>query len=177
MARFFPRNATEFEAWSPSEESCVQYLARRRWPKGFVCPSCLAVDPRPAFVRTRLLWQCRACSHQASVTTGTLLHRTRLPLSSCLRGAYLLGTVTPFKWRSSRPRSIRTFQKATRIRSYSAAWRLYWLLYGAVDALAKRDGFGYMSARPKILSEVVLCLVTSQPRFVSGRVRNSVRAG
>ena len=36
----YPRNWTEFLDWFASEEACLAYLEKLRWPDGFVCPAC-----------------------------------------------------------------------------------------------------------------------------------------
>ena len=38
------------------------------------------------------LWQCAACRHQTSVTAGTILHRTKTPLTVWFWAAYLMTT-------------------------------------------------------------------------------------
>lgn len=43
----------------------------------------------------RGLWQCKGCGRQTSVTAGTVLHRTRLPLTMWFWAAYLMSTHTP----------------------------------------------------------------------------------
>jgi transposase-like protein len=43
----------------------------------------------------RRLWQCKACGRQVSVTAGTVLHRTRVPLTVWFWAAYLVTTHTP----------------------------------------------------------------------------------
>lgn len=70
--------ATEFEEVFGTEERCVEYLRRKRWPDGFQCPRCGGRSAWP--LRTRPLDQCRGCSHQVSLTAGTLFHGTRKPL-------------------------------------------------------------------------------------------------
>src|SRR3954454_14897618 len=66
---------------------------RARWPDGFRCPRRGA---REAYeVAGRELLQCRACRHQASVTAGTVLHRTHVPLRLWFAAAYLITTHTP----------------------------------------------------------------------------------
>jgi ISXO2-like transposase domain/Transposase zinc-ribbon domain len=64
-----------------------------RWPDGFRCPGCGDGGSYPLV--TRDLLQCRACRRQASVTAGTVLDRTRLPLPLWCAAAYLVGTHTP----------------------------------------------------------------------------------
>ena len=40
-------------------------------------------------------WQCSACRYQVSVTAGTVMHRTRVPLRDWFWAAYLVTTHTP----------------------------------------------------------------------------------
>ena len=65
-----------------SNEACAQYLFDHRWPNGFVCPECQGTTYwtiRRAN-RTTPLYECTACHHQASVTAGTIFHRTKVAL-------------------------------------------------------------------------------------------------
>ncbi|HWK84416.1 MAG TPA: transposase, partial [Caldimonas sp.] len=50
----YPRNWNEFLDWFGSEEACLSYLERLRWPQGFVCPSCGVVQPAYRSSRLRL---------------------------------------------------------------------------------------------------------------------------
>src|SRR4051812_4692650 len=94
MARpAFPRSLTEFQDRFATEADCRRYLVACRWPDGFRCPRCGA---REAYeVAGRELLQCRSCRHQASVTAGTVLHRTHVPLRLWFAAAYLVTTHTP----------------------------------------------------------------------------------
>lgn len=75
----FPRTFEGFRKQFAGEEDCWLYLVESRWPEGFRCPACSSGEvwtlPR------RALFECRSCRRQTSVTAGTILHRTRLPLS------------------------------------------------------------------------------------------------
>ena len=75
----YPTSLTEFEAQFASQEDCIRYLAKLRWPNGFLCPQCGNSD---AWSTARGLWHCRICNRQTSVTAGTILHgvRSTLPL-------------------------------------------------------------------------------------------------
>ncbi len=89
----FPRSLAEFQGRFATEEGCRRYLVACRWPDGFRCPRCGA---REAYeVAERGLLRCRACRYQASVTAGTVLHRTHLPLRLWFAAAYLITTRTP----------------------------------------------------------------------------------
>lgn len=80
----------EFVALYGTESKCVDALFRVRWPDGFRCPSCQG----DAFYRIetagRPLFQCRACRHQASLTVGTLMQATKLPLRKWFLAIYLI---------------------------------------------------------------------------------------
>ena len=94
MARpVFPRSMAEFQARFASDDACRSYLMACRWPDGFRCPGC--GDGGSYSLATRDLLQCRACRRQTSVTAGTVLDRTRLPLPLWFAAAYLVTTHTP----------------------------------------------------------------------------------
>ena len=68
----------QFQRRFRTEAACRDYLFKFKWPEGFVCPSC----GHSAYYNLpkRNLFQCKACSHQTSVTTDTVMHKTRTPL-------------------------------------------------------------------------------------------------
>ena len=90
MSRLFPGTLPEFQATFPDEAACRRYLVESRWPEGFRCPACgsKAVWER----HSRLLFICARCRRQTSVTAGTVLDHTRLPLLTWFWAAYLLAT-------------------------------------------------------------------------------------
>ncbi len=72
-----------------TEEACEAELLRRMWPEGFRCPSC--GGDRCSRVRGRAhKWQCTRCSRQFSVTAGTAMRGTKLPLVKWFLAVYLL---------------------------------------------------------------------------------------
>jgi transposase-like protein len=73
----YPTTVLELRDQFTGEAACRQYLARLRWPEGFVCPRC---QNRAAWLTARGLYHCRQCDHQTSVTAGTLFADTNLPL-------------------------------------------------------------------------------------------------
>jgi hypothetical protein len=89
----FPRSLAEFQARFASDEACRRYLVACRWPDGFRCPGC--GHNGSYALAARDLLPCRACRHPTSVTAGTVLDRTRLPLSLWFAAAYLITTHTP----------------------------------------------------------------------------------
>ena len=63
----YPRNWNAFLDWFGSEEACLAYLERLRWPQEFVCPACGVSQPPYRSSRGRLM--CRACGRQSTVTS------------------------------------------------------------------------------------------------------------
>ena len=74
----FPTTAFEFEEMFATEERCIAFLRRRRWPNGFVCPRCSS--SKSWQLRTRPLDECASCGHQVSLTAGSAFAGTRKPL-------------------------------------------------------------------------------------------------
>jgi transposase-like protein len=105
----------ELQARFRDEEACRTYLAESRWPEGFRCPACGHGDALE--LPGRLLWRCRACGRDTSVTAGTVLHRTRTPLTQWFWAAYLVSTHTPGL-------SALQLQRQLGIGRYETAWTL-----------------------------------------------------
>lgn len=72
--------------WFHSEQACLDYLERLRWPNEFICPICGVVGITIKTSRKRLV--CQSCKHQASVTAGTIFDKTRTPLKVWLAAAW-----------------------------------------------------------------------------------------
>jgi transposase-like protein len=75
-----------------SEEACREALFRWRWAKGYKCPECGHTEAY--FHKNRRLYQCKNkdknCRYQASITAGTIFHRTRVPLQKWFRLIFLM---------------------------------------------------------------------------------------
>ena len=111
----FPRTVQEFQAAYPDDEACWEALRQARWPRGFVCPRCEYRSS--SWIATRRLEQCRACRYQASVTAGTVFHRTRLPLRTWFWAIFFVA-------RHKQGISALQLQRDTGIGSYQTAWTL-----------------------------------------------------
>ncbi|CAH0120062.1 MULTISPECIES: transposase [unclassified Paenibacillus] len=61
------------------DEACRSYLSELRWPSGFCCPRC--DSNRHCYIESRHVHECLDCHAQISVTSGTVMHGTKLPLS------------------------------------------------------------------------------------------------
>lgn len=82
-----PADTAQLRAWFPSDGACLDYLDWLRWPDGFDCPHCGSdAAGREAMGRYR----CHGCRKQISVTSGTIFHRTRTPLTVWFEVAWLI---------------------------------------------------------------------------------------
>ena len=90
MAKAATISFKEFRTRYRTEEACREELFRQRFPEGFVCPKCGCKEF--SVIRSRNLCQCRSCRRQTSVTAGTVMHRTHLPLTVWFWAIYLCVT-------------------------------------------------------------------------------------
>ncbi len=109
-----------------TEEAGTNFLYEHRFPNGFVCPHCGGT--KCSFIRTRWLYQCSSCRKQISMTAGTVMHRTHLPLTSWFWAMYLCAT-------DKRGISAVQLKKALDI-CYESAW---YLLVRIRSAMGQRD--------------------------------------
>ena len=86
-----PGSLPGFEARFPDDEACARWLFERRWPDGFRCPGCGHAKGWE-LGRGTLLIECAGCHRQTSVTAGTVLHRSHLPLRTWFLAAWLVAT-------------------------------------------------------------------------------------
>ena len=91
-------------------------LIEMRWPDGFVCPAC-GHEKGWALRRKAHTFECAGCRRQTSVTAGTILHASKLPLTVWFWAAYLMAT-------HSNGISALQLQKQLGIGSYRSAWLL-----------------------------------------------------
>jgi len=112
----FPRSLIEFQRCFPDEAACATYLFAARWPHGFVCPGCgktkaWELQTKPS------TWECAGCRKQTSVTAGTIMHHSKLPLTTWFWAAYLMAT-------HSNGISALQLQRQLALGSYKSAWLL-----------------------------------------------------
>ena len=77
----------------PDEASAERYFVQKRWPNGVRCPSCASSNvfrgTQPT--RKRQVWHCRQCRRQFSVTSGTIMDATKMPLRKWLLAFHFVG--------------------------------------------------------------------------------------
>jgi transposase-like protein len=83
----------------------------------------------------RRLWQCADCRHQVSLTAGTVLHRTKIPLTHWFWAAYLVTT-------DKRGVSALLLQRQLGLSCYETAWMLLHKLRRAMVNVAREPLLG-----------------------------------
>ena len=111
--RDFPKTAVEFEARFATEADCRAYWIEARWGGKPACAACQS--ERLWTTRDGTTFECAECSHQTSLTAGTLLHKTHKPLKLWFRAVFEI---------SSRKNGIsaKELQRIMGFGSYNTAW-------------------------------------------------------
>jgi len=115
-SRGFPTSIPEFQRAFPDDAACARYLEHLRWPDGFACSKCGAIDAPYRFPkRETIILRCRHCQANTSLTAGTVMHGSRMSLFIWFWGAYLMATQTPGM-------SAVQFQRQLGLRCYETAF-------------------------------------------------------
>ena len=83
-----PVTLVGFMEMYPTQDACRRALFEQRWREGFRCPRC--AHAVAWYLRGRGPCDCAGCGYQASLTAGTLLHKTRTDLCKWLPAIWLL---------------------------------------------------------------------------------------
>lgn len=110
----------EIEKIASDQSACLAFFEQMRFPDGLRCPACDASEVSgQGFIRHRSrlgLFTCCECRKQFTLTSGTAMHRTRLPLGQWLRAIWLVAA-------SSKGISARKLSEMLGI-TYKVAWHL-----------------------------------------------------
>lgn len=116
----------EFQQRFNSEEACQEHLFNIRWPEGFSCPRCGCKEYY--HISSRRLYQCQSCNYQASLTAGTIFHKTRTPLQKWFWAIFLIVS-------DKRGFSALSLKDTINV-SYPTAWLM---LHKIRNAMSERD--------------------------------------
>lgn len=68
-------NYDEFESRFVSEEDCLNYLFKIRWPNGYCCPRC---GCKENWKIQPYKYKCRSCNYQTTVISGTMFQHSHV---------------------------------------------------------------------------------------------------
>lgn len=88
MAKAESLSLMQFQKNFSTEEDCASYILHKRWKDGYTCPRCKHHEYY--LIQTRKLFQCKQCEYQTSATAGTIMHKSKLPLTTWFWAIYLV---------------------------------------------------------------------------------------
>ena len=118
----------EFIAQYGTEARCAAALEQARWPHGFQCPRCGSAAHGVIQDDRAKRFQCKACRHQTSLTAGTVMEATKLPLTTWFLAIYLISQAKTGLSALALMRNLGV--------SYPTAWRVQHKL---MTAMAERE--------------------------------------
>jgi len=116
-----------FQEEFPDEQSCLNYLIRMRWPDDFSCPYCN--EKRHCFKPSKKVFECYGCRKQTSITSGTIFHRSKVPLQKWFWAIFLMAT-------NKKGVSMLYLQKQLGMPHYRTIWKMG---HKIRHAMAQRD--------------------------------------
>ena len=121
-------NLIDFNRQFPNEEACRQHLKAVREQQGVVCSKCGHAHHYWKGYRNQ--WQCKRCGHRTSLTSGTVMHGTKLPLLYWFIAIHLLtSTKNTF--------SASELQRQLGHKAYQPIWEM---LHKLRSVMGERDG-------------------------------------
>jgi Transposase zinc-ribbon domain len=85
------QSLAKFRERFADEEICTAYLLQKRWPNGFICPAC--ESRRGSLLKSRAhTYNCYGCRRQISAAAGTVMHGSKLPLTTWFSAIHLIAT-------------------------------------------------------------------------------------
>jgi transposase-like protein len=130
------------------EDACREYLEDLRWPDGVRCPRC--ESDKIARLRKRDQYECGNddCGYRFSVTSGTVLHDSHLPLWKWFIATYLI-------CESKKGMSANQLK-----RTLNVAYKTAWYLCHRIRAAMMEEG-----------SELLSGVVEADETYIGGKLR------
>lgn len=136
------------------------YLEATLWPNGPVCPRCKATGGRVSKLAGKStrpgVYKCKDCRKPFSVTVGTVMERSHIPLSKWVLAARLMSASKTSMSAHQLHRMIGT--------SYEAAWFLFHRLREATIVVDAAEGSSPLGGDHEI--------VEADESYIGGKARN-----
>ena len=105
-----------FESKFPSDDACLDFLLKARWPNGIECVKCQKVTKHYR-IRAKKAYGCEFCGTLVSPTADTIFHKSATPLRDWFYAMFLMA-------------STRTGVSAKHLErelgvTYKTAWRMF----------------------------------------------------
>src|ERR1700674_3883388 len=139
------------------DNAAREHLEKVLWPHGPICPRCGVMDDRITKLQGKStrpgVYKCKDCRKPFSVTVGTVMERSHIPLSKWVLAAQLMASSKKSMSAHQLHRMLGT--------SYEAAWFLFHRLREAANDLG---GSGPLGGTNKV--------VEADESYVGGKARN-----
>lgn len=87
-----PLTLLALQARFSDEGECIDFLERARWAAGPQCPHCGTLNHASRIKARPGQFACLSCRKSFSVTSGTPMHKTHLPICTWIIASYLIAT-------------------------------------------------------------------------------------
>jgi transposase-like protein len=146
-----------------NDDACRKALEDIRWPEGVACLKCGSLNV--AAVKDRPTYVCRDCAYQFSVTVGTVLQDTKLPLFKWFLATYMI-------CESKKGISSNQLKRTLGI-TYKSAWFLTHRIRFAMSLVAREELTGIIEADETFVGGKYRYARTDKDEF--GRVKRGPR--
>jgi transposase-like protein len=139
------------------DNAAREHLEAILWAQGPVCPRCGVMGARVTKLQGKStrpgVYKCKDCRKPFSVTVGTVMERSHIPLSKWLLAAQLMASSKKSMSAHQLHRMLST--------SYEAAWSLFHRLREAANDI---DGAGPIGGEGKVIE--------ADESYIGGKARN-----
>lgn len=108
----YPKTQIDFEKMFFTNEDCINYLYKIRFPDGYKCLSC---GNNESWINSRNVIICKFCRRETTVTSGTIFHKSKLQLTVIFRAMWWIVA-------QKNGVSAKGLQRILGIGSYETAW-------------------------------------------------------
>ena len=105
-----------FQEQFPTDDDCLDFLLKARFPKGVTCPKCQKITPHYR-ITGRKVYSCQFCGSQVSPTAGTIFHKSNTPLRSWFHAMFLMAS-------TKTGISAKQLERELGV-TYKTAWRIF----------------------------------------------------
>ena len=118
----------QFVSQFSSERTCESHLFLMKWPQGYRCLKCEHDHHYEIKTRRLILYECKACGYQTTVTVGTVMEKSRTLLNKWFLAIFLAA-------HDKRGVSATLIAREVEV-SYKTAWLM---LHKIREAMANRE--------------------------------------
>lgn len=113
-----------FEAQFPTDDACLEFLFKRRYPDGVFCQKCGKITKHYRRTITKdgqkvstKFYSCEFCGNGVSPTAGTIFHKSDTPLRSWFHAIFLMAS-------TKTGISAKQLERELGV-TYKTAWRIF----------------------------------------------------